>query len=305
MNILITGGNGYVGRCIVNKLIEDSHTVINYNRRMQLPNQHSRNIFQLGELSDLSRLISVIKQYNVERIIHTSAQSHPLVSLDMPLATVEINTMGLMNIFEAARLSGIKRVVCYSSDTAYGKADVDVVTEEQPLCPTTPYGVTKATAEMMARAYNKSFDMDIIALRVCAIYGPGQVMPEYIRDVINAAKTGEPFIMERGGDHKYNLAYVTDVADASIKACFTEKKNDLAVYNITSGYQPTLGELANIVGKAFPDSEISIGPGTMDGWDVRGFFSIEAARRDLGYEPKVSLEEGMHNYIEWLKQNAY
>ena len=95
------------------------------------------------------------------------------------------------------------------------------------------------------------------------------------------------------------------MADASIKACFTEKKNDLAVYNITSGYQPTLGELANIVGKAFPDSEISIGPGTMDGWDVRGFFSIEAARRDLGYEPKVSLEEGMHNYIEWLKQNAY
>lgn len=305
MNILITGGNGYTGRCIVKQLLEDGHTVINYNRRMQLPNPHPRNIFQLGELSDLSRLISVIREYNVERIIHTSAQSHPMVSLDMPLATVSINTMGLMNVFEAARLSGIKRVVCYSSDTAYGKADVDVVTEDQPLCPTTPYGVTKATAEMMVRAYNRSFGMDIIALRVCAIYGPGQVMPEYIRDVIRAAKAGEPFIMERGGDHRYNLAYVTDVADASIKACFTDKKSDMAVYNITSGYQPTLGEIADIVRKAFPGSEISVGPGTMEGWDVRGFFSIEAARRDLDYEPKVSLEDGMNKYIEWLKENEF
>lgn len=305
MNIMVTGGKGYLGRYIVEDLLKEGHKVINYCREMQLPNEDPNNVFALGEITDISRLISVIKEYNVERIIHTAAQSHPDISLFMPFATVEANTMGLMAVFEAARLTNIRRVVCYSSDAAYGDALTEPVTEEHPLCPNTPYGVTKAAAEMMARAYNKCYDMDIIALRCCALYGPGQVMPEYVRDVIKAAYSGETLKLPSGYDQKFNLVYVTDAASASLKACFTKTRSDFAAYNITSGYQPTLGEIMEVVKQAIPNAMFDVGPGVIEGWDQHGFFSIEAAKRDLGYEPKVSFEEGMEKYIAWLQENGY
>jgi UDP-glucose 4-epimerase len=147
--------------------------------------------------------------------------------------------------------------------------------------------------------------MDIIALRCCALYGPGQVMPEYVRDVIKAAYSGESFTLPSGYDQKFNLVFVSDAAEASIRACFTETRSDFAAYNITSGYQPTLGEIMEVVKKEIPDAKFDVGPGVIEGWDQHGFFSIEAARKDLGYEPKVSFEEGMRKYIDWLRENGY
>lgn len=305
MNIMVTGGKGYMGRYIVEQLLREGHTVINYNRDMALPFENPKNIFVIGEITDVPRLITTIQEHKVDRIIHTAGQSHPDISLVMPVGTVEANTMGLLCVFEAARLTGIKRIVCYSSDAAYGHANVDVVTEEQPLCPRTPYGVTKATAEMMARAYNWSFDMDIIALRSCAVYGPGQVMPEFARDAIKAAVKGEKYSLERGRDQKFNMVFITDVANASIKACFTERRSELSTYNITSGYQPTFGEILDIINEYVPTAEFEVGPGDIEGWDVHGFFSILAAEQDLGYKPEVSLEKGMKMYIDWLKENNF
>ncbi len=305
MNIMVTGGRGYMGRYIVERLLKEGHTVINYNRDMMLPFENPRNIFVIGEITDVPRLFTTMQKYNVDRIIHTAAQSHPDISLEMPLGTLEANTTGLLCVFEAARLAGIKRIVCYSSDAAYGHAKVDVVTEDQPLCPRTPYGVTKATAEMMARAYNWSFDMDIIALRSCAVYGPGQVMPEYARDAIKAAVNGEKYSLPSGRDQKFNMVFITDVVDASIKACFTDKRSDFAAYNISSGYQPTLGEILDVIKRYIPTAEFEVGPGDIEGWDIHGFFSIAAAERDLGYKPQVSLEEGMGMYIEWLKEHSF
>ena len=305
MNIMVTGGKGYMGRYIVEELLKEGHTVINYNRDMSLPFENPKNIFVIGELNDIPRLITTIQEHKVERIIHTAGQSHPDISLVMPVGTVEANTMGLLSVFEAARLTGIKRIVCYSSDAAYGHAKVDVVTEDQPLCPRTPYGVTKATAEMMARAYNWSFGMDIISLRSCAVYGPGQVMPEFARDAIKAAVSGEKYSLPRGRDQKFNMVFITDVVNASIKACFSEKRSDLSAYNISSGYQPTFGEILDIIKNNIPTADFEVGSGDIEGWDVHGFFSIKAAEEDLGYKPEVSLEQGMKLYIDWLKAHTF
>lgn len=304
MNILITGGRGYLGRYIVEKLLNEGHTVINYSRDMQLAFENPKNIFVFGELYDVPRLILTIQKYNVDRIIHTAAQSHPDVSLDVPFATVEANVMGAMGIFEAARLTGVKRVVCYSSECAYGNTTAKVMDESHPLCPTTPYGVTKATDEMMARAYNNCFKMDFIALRVGQVYGPGQVMQEYIRDAIRAAVKGEKFVLDRGRDQKFQLVHVTDAANASVKACFAEKRNELSVYNITSGYQPTFGDILSTLQGIIPSAEFEVGSGDL-GYDVNGIFSIEAAKRDLGYVPAVKLIDGLKEYVDWLKKSDY
>lgn len=302
MNILVTGGRGYIGTYIVKQLIEQGHTVLNYCRDMQLPNEESKNIFVLGDLNDVPRLISVIDEYKVDRIIHTAGQSHPGLSKLIPMGTVESNIMGTIGVLEAARLTGIKRVVLFSSECAYGEQGCGEVKIENPLIPRTPYGVTKAADEMFGRAYNWCFGMDCVSLRVGQVYGPRHVTQEYVRDAIKAAVKGEKYVLDRGLDQKIQLIYVDDAADVSIKACFAPKINDMAVYNATSGYQPSFGEILELIKEMIPSFEYEVGTGTM-GTEVQGIFDLSETKKDLGYEPKVSLKEGLTRYIDWLKQH--
>lgn len=302
MNVMVTGGRGYMGKFIVTKLIEEGHTVINYCRDMQLPNKEKENVFVLGDLTDIPRLISVIKEYKVDRIIHTAGQSHPGLSTIIPFGTVESNIMGTLGVLEAARMSGIKRVVLFSSECAYGEQGYEEIKLENPLIPRTPYGVTKAANEMFGRAYNWTFGMDCVSLRVGQVYGPMHVTQEYVRDAIKAAIRGEKYILDRGLDQRIQLIYIEDAAEVSVRACFAEKINEMAVYNATSGYQPTFGEILEVIREFIPEAEFEVGPGNF-GTEKQGIFDISDTIKDLEYEPKVSLREGIQKYIEWLKEN--
>ncbi|MFC9601044.1 NAD-dependent epimerase/dehydratase family protein [Peribacillus butanolivorans] len=304
MNILVTGGKGYLGRYIVKELLNQGHTVIDYIRDMSLPSEDPKHVHVFGELYDVPRLITTIQNHKIDRIIHTAAQSHPDVGVEVPIATAEANVMGTMGVLEAARLTGVKRIVVYSSECAYGDTHEDIITEDHPLNPRTPYGVTKATTEMMARAYNECYGMDIIALRVCQVWGPAQVMQEYIRDAIKAAVKGEMFYLPSGSEQKFQLIYVTDAVRASLAACFTEKKNELAVYNITGGYQQTFGEVIKLLQEIIPDAKFDVGPGEL-GYDNQSLFDISAAKNDLGYVPQVSLMDGLKMYVNWLRENDF
>jgi nucleoside-diphosphate-sugar epimerase len=255
----------------------------------------------LGELGDIPRLLSVINKHDVDRIVHTAAQSHPDVSLEMPLATVEANVTGTCCVLEAARLSCIRRVVVFSSECAYGNTPPGTVPESTPLQPRTPYGVTKAATEMLGRSYNECFDMDVIALRVAEIYGPGQAMPHVVRDAIKAAVQGEAFHLPHGRDQKLQLVHVSDVAQATLAACFVGAHAGPA-YNIAGGIQPTLGEVLGLLAELVPGAPFDVGPGEIGG-DRQGLFEIEAARRDLGYEPQVALREGLSGYVDWLREH--
>lgn len=303
MNVMVTGGKGFLGRYIVDELLKEGHTVVNYNRDMALPFEDPKNVFVMGELFDVPHLLEVIKKHAVDRIIHTAAQSHPEVGFEVPLATVEANVTGTTCLFEAARLSGIKRVVAFSSEVAYGDTPPGVVDESCPLNPYTPYAVTKATVEMMARAYNATYQSDFISLRVCQVYGPGQVMPEYARDAIKAAVKGKPYDLSYGIDTKMQLVYVTDAAHGAVLACFVDSHHQ-NVYNITGGIQVTFREVLALLERLIPGARFNVGPGTYPMED-QGLYSLEAAKKDLGYEPTVELEDGMRRYVDWLRAADY
>jgi UDP-glucose 4-epimerase len=328
MSVLVTGGRGYVGRYVVDALAARGERVVDYSRDLGPGPRHELHVPVLGELGDIPRLLTVLRDYCVERIIHTAAQSHPDVSLEMPLATVESNVMGTTCVLEAARLSGVRRVVVYSSECAYGHtpgaaepgsaADGSTVQgpaaaaaaglppsvpESTPLHPRTPYGVTKAACEMLAAAYNESFGLDVVALRVAQVYGPGQVMPETVRDVVLAAVRGETFRLAHGRDQKLQLVHVTDVMRATLDACFADGHGK-HVYNITGGVQPTLGEVLDLVAELVPGFAHEVGPGEIGG-DRQGLFEIDAARRDLGYEPQVDLRDGLRGYVDWLREHEF
>ena len=297
--VLVTGGRGYVGRVIVRKLAEQGTTVLRYDRDHFEP---SDGIGQVqGELYDIPRLIDVLREHDVDAIIHTAAISHPDVSVSMPLATFESNVMGTVAVFEAARLTPpVGRVVNFSSSSVYGHVDGDV-SEDLPLRPITPYGVTKVATDLLGGVYRDLYDVDVVSLRLTWVYGPGNRMPEHVRDIVRAALVGEPYRTPVGADHPLPLIYVEDAADGTIAALRTGTVRQPA-YNLSGPELPTLGEVADCIRALVPAADIEIGPGDLPLHRL-GRFDMTATKRDLGYEPAWTLDRGLPAYVDWLRDN--
>jgi UDP-glucose 4-epimerase len=300
--VLVTGGTGFLGRHLVDALAGDGISVVSYNRDYAVSDITNVTAVQ-GELFDIPRLVAVLQGYRVERIIHTAAQSHPEISVDLPLTTFAANVDGTLAVFEAARMSGtVRRIVNFSSECAYGHQDEETLVAESacPL-PNTPYGVTKVATELLGRVYRDTFGLDIASLRVTEIYGPGLRMPEVLKDMIHAAARHQRFHLDAGSAHRFHFVHVRDVVRAAVLACRQDRLPQ-HVYNISGGEQVTLATAAELVRGQFPNAVIDLGPGHLPGWDRQGPFDITAAERDFGYRPQVTLADGIASYGAWLAE---
>ncbi|WP_396449699.1 NAD-dependent epimerase/dehydratase family protein [Actinomadura sp.] len=301
---LVTGGLGFVGRYLVRRLAADGHRVISYNRDFSESDDPSVVAVQ-GELYDVPRLLRTLQEYEVERIAHTAAMSHPELSIDLPITTFTANVEGTLHVLEAARLAGVRRVVNFSSECAYGDQETHLVQEEGAhLLPNTPYGVTKVATELMGRVYGRLYGVDVISLRITEVYGPGNPMPEVLREMIAAAVHGRPFRLDEGGEHRFQFVHAEDVARAA-QAALEVGDHGRAVYNITGGRQVTLREAAALVEKILGKADLAIGPGHIPTLDRQGPYDITAARDELGYVPQQSLEAGIASYADWLRDRRY
>lgn len=300
---MVTGGLGFVGRHLVRRLVEDGHNVVSYNRDFSESADPALTSVQ-GELFDIPRLVRTLDECSVQCIIHTAAMSHPELSIELPVTTVAANVQGTLSVLESARMSGVRRIVNFSSECAYGHQETDLVHEDARLRPITPYGVTKATTEMLADVYTDLYGLDVVSLRITEVYGPGNPMPEVLREMVAAAAQDEPFTLDQGAEQRFQFIHVEDVAAA---ACAAALATDFSqrVYNVTGGRQLTLGETADLVHDLLGGPRISIGPGYIPNLDRQGPWDISAAERDLGYRPAWELEDGIRAYAEWLRVHRY
>ncbi len=300
MTTLVTGGRGYVGRHLVDQLLGDGGKVITYDRDFSVDDRAGMTVVQ-GELFDIPRLTETLRRYDVDRIIHTAGQSHPGVSIDLPWTTFKANAEGTLAVYEAARMTGVTRIVNFSSECAVGTVPIDEeVTEAIKPNPTTPYGVTKVAGELFGSVYNSLYEMDIVSLRVTEVYGPGLWMPSLLGDMIRAGLRGEAFVLESGGDHPFHFVHVADVATAARLASTTTTLTQ-PVYNVSGGRQVTVNETARLLEQHIPGSRYEIGPGLLPHWDSQGPYDLTATARDLGYAPAWTLEAGLVDQIDWLR----
>jgi UDP-glucose 4-epimerase len=297
---LVTGGLGYLGRHVVDRLADQGAAVVSYNRDFATSPRPEVTCVQ-GELYDLPRLVDTLRRHDVGRIVHTAAMSHPELSVELPITTVTANVDGTVHVLEAARMAGVRRIVNFSSECAYGHVD-GPVREDAPLRPTTPYGVTKVATELLGHVYTERYGLDVVSLRPTELYGPGNRMPQYLREMLRAALDGEPYRLERGGDQRFHFVHVEDVARATELAAGVEAPRQ-RVLNITGGSQTRLADAAAIVREAVPGADIEVGPGVLD-LDQQGPYDISAAGSELGYEPSWTLEDGVRAYAEHLREHA-
>lgn len=300
--ILVTGGSGFLGRHVVDRLAAAGERIVSYNRD-PADSTDPAVVCAQGELYDIGRLVRVCQEHAVDRIIHTAAMSHPEVSLDMPVATFAANVDGTLHVLEAARLAGIARIVSFSSEAVFGEHP-GPVDEDTGFDPDTPYAVSKVTVELLARVYNRQFGLDVVSLRPTELYGPGNRMPSVVHEMARAAVDGRPLRLPAGADHGFDLVHVRDVALAAELAMRLDgRRRD--VFNVGAGAQCTLAEVARTIAELVPGTEIEVGPGPFPGRYQQGPWDPSIAAGELGYRAGCDLRHGLADYVEWLRAHPY
>jgi UDP-glucose 4-epimerase len=295
---MVTGGIGFIGRYVVDLLAAAGGRVVSYNRDFASSERPNVATVQ-GELFDLPALTRALKTHGVDRIIHTAAMSHPDISIELPLTTVAANIDGTVHLYEAARAAGVSRIVNFSSECAYGHQLEGPVREDAKVAPRTPYGVTKVATELMGDVYSDLYGLDVISLRVSEVYGPGLRMPEILKEMIEAAVHGTSFVLDEGAEHPFQFVHADDVALAAVLAAGTDRATQ-RVYNVSGGCQTTIGEAAELIRARFPQADLQIGGGFFGSLDRQAQWDLSAATRDLGYEPRWTLEAGIGALAEHL-----
>lgn len=290
--VLLTGASGLIGRYVHRMLRERGDKVVAIDRI-------AGDDVLACDLSEVHRLHELGSE--AAAIIHCGAISGPMVARDNPYLIVQSNIVGTANILELARVKGMRRVVYCSSVSAFGNtpAGLDLVPEDVVLKPTSVYGASKAAGEQLLEGYRQQHGVDSVSLRPGWVYGPGRTTDCAIRTMIEDAQAGRPTSFPFGRDFYRQYVHVQDVADAILLA-LDAKELPRRSYTINGGTYLTLGDVAAIVRKVLPSARIEMGPGGDPIDDVQARFDLSAAERDLGFRPRIGLEEGIRSYAGWL-----
>ncbi|WP_194396350.1 NAD-dependent epimerase/dehydratase family protein [Microbacterium atlanticum] len=314
MKVLVTGGLGVNGSWVTRELIERGHVPVVLETRDDtslLPDLAGKFPIVIGDIMDLDGMTTILRDHEIDAIVHLAALMPPRCQSDLRLG-FDVNALGAVNVFEAAKLAGVKRVVFTSSKSAYGRVPVgphtyptyEPISEDHTCDPVIAYDVGKLAAEGMAANYRREHGLEIASLRFGTILAPGKLARHgevaLLSRILENALAGERTVIERGGDEVDDIMFVADVV-AGIVAALEAPKVPSPVYNIATGIGTSLYEFADAVRRAVPGAQIEIGPG-LDyyGYDVTYYTvsDITRARTELGYEPAYGIDDAIGAYID-------
>jgi UDP-glucose 4-epimerase len=303
MNMLVTGGAGFIGSNLADALIGRGMTtrVLDDLSSGYAENVHDRVELIVGDVADEAAVRKAVD--GVEVIFHQAAHRAVLRSVDNPLATDRANIHGTLTVLKAAVDAGVRRVVYASSSSVYGGAEQLPTPEDAPALPRSPYAVTKFTGEHYCRVFSELFGLETVCLRYFNVFGPRQRPDSAYAAVIplflDAVRRGEPPVIHGDGRQSRSFAYIDDVVEANLAAA--QAPSDIArgqAYNIAGADRHSLLDLLDIIGTVVGPVPAPVFTDPRPG-DVRHTSAdLSAARRALGYEPKVSVEEGLRRTAE-------
>jgi len=296
MKVLVTGGSGFIGSHVVDKLRVKGIEVRVFD--MVMPTFRKDIEFYQGSLLDFDAVRMAMS--GIEAVFHLAAIADVKEVYEDPHYAEAINVRGTINVLEAARKSKLRRVVYGSTTWVYSEVAEQYVDEQTPLhAPAHLYTATKIASEYYCQSYSKLYNLPVTILRYGIPYGPrardGAVVPIFV----GKALRGESLTLAGDGGQFRKFVYVEDLAEGNVLALKSVAANK--IYNLDGNEKVTIKQIAEAVQKNIGNvaiEYISARPGDFSGKEV----SSQLAKTDLGWEPTVSFEEGMKRYIEWYKE---
>lgn len=292
MRALITGGAGFIGSNIADRLVSEGHEVIVLDN---LSTGYRANVPQNAKFieCDIRNYETILPHFQgVEVVFHTAALARIQPSITDPLLTNDVNITGTLNVLWAAHQSGVKKVIYCASSSAYGDQPEDAfpLKESLPTHPGSPYAVQKLVGEMYCELFSKLYKLPTVRLRYFNVYGPKQITEGAYAAVvgifIKQRLEGKPMTLVGDGTQRRDYTHVHDVAEANILAWQKDLPPGVLI-NIGSGKNYSINELASLVGG--PTINIPPRPG-----EYRiTLADVSKAKNLLGWAPKYNLEQGV------------
>lgn len=314
MNVLVTGGAGFIGSNLVDALLEDERIgrvrVLDnlstgfYSNIAHLA-EHPRFEFIQGDIRDMEQCLRACE--GMDMVSHQAALGSVPRSIADPLTTNAVNIGGMLHMLHAAYLSGVKRLVYAASSSTYGDSAQLPKVEHEIGRPLSPYAVTKYVNELYAGVYQRHYGLPCIGLRYFNVFGPRQspngAYAAAIPLFIDQLKKGAAPTINGDGSHSRDFTYVANAVQANLLALFTENASAIGeVFNIAYGKQTTLFELFEIIAKIVnPEIQPVFGP-ERSGDIKHSLADIGKAQAMLGYHPQVDVASGLQKTIAWSMQ---
>lgn len=310
MNILLTGGAGFIGSHLAEKLLADGYnlTIVDdfndyYDPRLKRQNVKELKEAQIFEVDirNSEKLDRIFSKTHPDLIIHLAGRAGVRPSIKEPMLYSEVNVTATINLLELAKKYNIKKFIFASSSSVYGNADkVPFSEDDDPIQPISPYGATKLAAEYYCSVYNKLYGISIVALRFFTVYGPRQRPDMAIHKFARLISAGKEIEMYGDGSTKRDYTFISDII-GGIYGAIKSVGNGFSVYNLGESRTVQLRYLIKLLGKnigkkakikKLPDQ-----PG-----DVKiTYANISKARKELRYNPRVPIEIGISEFVKWFK----
>ena len=307
MKYIVTGGAGFIGSNLVDRLLADGHEVVIIDN---LENSESRKRIESKGFSnwknnnpnfvneDVVTMTDFSVLYGAHGIFHLAALPRVQPSIDNPLKYHSVNVNGTLNMLVACKEMGIKRFVFSSSSAVYGNVKTLPINENSDLNPVSPYGLHKVIGEQYCKLFEKVYDIETFSLRYFNVFGPGQpLLGQYslvIGKFSNQLLNDLPLTINGDGNQRRDFIYVGDVIDANI-ACMTIDHTGDNIINIGSGYNISVNEIADMLSKTAPRIN---NPPVIEPRETLA--DIKIATNFLNWEPTVQLSDWIENYKKLL-----
>ena len=316
MHLLVTGGCGFIGSNFIQHMLaaHEDAVIVNLDKLTYAGNRRNlagveeehlggRYHFAHGDICDQELVPSLMRRFAFDAVLNFAAESHVDRSISDPFPFVTTNVLGTQNLLEAARQAGIGRFVHISTDEVYGSlGPAGQFTEDTPLAPNSPYSASKASSDLLARAYFHTYGMPVIVTRCSNNYGPYQFPEKLIPLVYLKASRDEPIPVYGDGKNVRDWIHVMDHCRGVEAALLRGTPG--AVYNFGGDAERTNLEVVRAILRLTGKSEGLISfVADRPGHDRRYAMAFERSTRDLGWTPRQTFEQGLADTLAWYQTN--
>jgi UDP-glucuronate 4-epimerase len=312
--ILVTGGAGFIGSHLAEKLLEYGHKVINLDnfndfydpmikrKNISKGSLSPRYTLVEGDIRDKILLESIFTTFKIDTVVHIAALAGVRKSIENPLEYIDVDIKGTVNLLEHCRIYKVKKFIYASTSSVYGLNPTPFKEEDNIKTPISPYAAAKQASELFCRTYHTLYGMPIVCLRFFTVYGPRQ-RPEMAIHYFTRAIDEEKEILVFGdGSSSRDYTYIDDIIKGIVASIHLNC--EFEIFNLGNSNPIKLNYLIDLIEKELGKNAYRVYLEMQSGDVEHTYADIKRSKAMLGYEPSVSIEEGIERFVYWYKKSG-